>query len=257
MTGPSDTTKYPPPEPERVERALHAMRARRSKLRRVRIVAVSGAVAAAAVVAVVVVAYSPTGTSRLRVESGSSTTTSLASSTTTATTGAEQGSQVVTYLPFTAAGAVAPDLRVTAHVTGTCVTGESRRSYRCFAASPSGAVYDPCFVGPHGTTGPLVCPLDPATGEVVELTATSVTSQPPPTSTRPWAMQLSGGEVCRFVAAAWGGLGPYDCRRDSSTAAPADCRQPQPARPWWTADCQDRKTDGSPFTPRRVIAVWF
>ena len=269
MTGPSDTTRYPQPEPERIERALRAMHARRAKLRRRRIIAVSGALAAVAAVTLVTVMSSPGNAPRLRVEGQSSTTTRFAASTTTSTTSQTgtsttrmppttvSGSQEITYQPFTATGAIDAGLRVTASATGTCTTGETRRTYRCFGKGPTSGIYDPCFVGPHSTAQPLVCPRNPATRDIVEFTATAVTSQPPVTTTRPWAMQLSTGQVCLVVSAAWSGLGPYDCQLGNATATPADCRQPQPSRPWWTAECQDQKTDASPFTTNTVRTLWF
>ena len=84
MTGPADTTNYPPPEPERVERALGAMRARRAKLRRARIAAASGALVLLVGVAILAVGVSPTGTPRLRVAGPPSTTTGVAPTSTTA-----------------------------------------------------------------------------------------------------------------------------------------------------------------------------
>jgi hypothetical protein len=94
-------------------------------------------------------------------------------------------------------------------------------------------------------------------GDIVAFTATSVAPQAAGTSNRPWAMQLSGGQVCLFVSAAWGGLGPYGCQPDNASATPADCRQPQPAQPWWTTECQDENTDASPFRADTVTTLWF
>jgi hypothetical protein len=253
------------------------MHTRRTKLRRLRIVAVSGALAAVVAVVLVTTASSPGGAPRLRVEGPSAATSGVAASTTTSSTTSQtatstststtstpttaaSGSQEITYQPFTATGAIDPNLVVTSSVTGTCVTGETRRTYRCFGENPTGVIYDPCFVGPHGTTQPLVCPRNPATPDVVEFTATSVTSQAPITTTRPWAMELAGGQVCLFVSAAWSGLGPYDCQPANASTTPADCREPQPSQPsqpWWTAECQRQKTSASPFTPNRVSKIWF
>jgi hypothetical protein len=273
MTNPSDAGKYPAPRPERVERALRAMRARRTRLRRFRIAAVSSALVVVAAVAILATQISPTSSPRLRVEgqpststhsapsttaAPTSTTSSTATSTTSTPTTAVPGSREITYQPFTAAGVIDPGLHVTASVTGTCISGEVKRAYRCFGTSPAGGIYDPCFVGPQGTTAPLACPLNPAAGDIVEFSVTSVTSQAPVTTTRrPWAMQLSGGQVCLFVSAAWGGLGPYDCQFNNASATPADCRQPQPSQPWWTAECQDQKSDASPFTTNTVRTLWF
>ena len=265
MTGDSSSTHYPPPEPERIERALRAMRARRAKLRRLRIAAVSGAVVVAAAVAILAVGSSPTGTNRIHVAGStttgatSSTTSAAPTSTSAATTPstARLGTQDVTYQPFTATGAIDPAMHVTSTVTGTCLTDEAGRSYRCFDSGAAAGVYDPCFAGPHGTAAPIVCPGNPATGDVVEFTATSVTGPPLATTSRPWAMQLAGGQVCVFVSAAWGGLGPYGCQFGKPSVTPADCRQPQSAVPWWTTSCQDDMTAASPFTSVRVTKVWF
>jgi hypothetical protein len=166
------------------------------------------------------------------------------------------GTRQIAYQAFTANG-IAPGLRVTARLTGTCISSPegSRDYYRCFATSS--AIYDPCFVGPHGTAEPLVCPSNPATPDVVELTATSVTNDPPTSLTRPWAMQLSSGQVCQFVMAAWGGLGPYGCADTGGARPVADCREPVAAQPWWTTDCQDHLTDTSPFAATRVVNVWY
>jgi hypothetical protein len=246
------------------------MRARRTKLRRLRIVAVSGALAAVIAVVLVTTSSSPGGAPRLRVEGRSATTSGVAASTTTSSTTSQtatsttstptttaSGTQEITYQPFTATGAIDPNLVVTSSVTGTCLTGETRRTYRCFGENPAGGIYDPCFFGPHGTTQPLVCPRNPATPDVVEFTATSVTSQAPITTTRPWAMELAGGQVCLFVSAAWSGLGPYDCQPSNALTSLADCREPQPSQPWWTAECQRQKTGASPFTPNRISKIWF
>lgn len=272
MTSPSDTNGYPKPEPERVERALRAMRARRAKLRRFRIVAVSGALVVVGAVAILAVGHSPTGAPQLHVAGSPSTTTGLVASTaaptttvtstvtstaSSPTTALPEGTQEITYQPFTATGSVDPSLRVTARVTGTCLNGESKRSYRCFDTGAAAGVYDPCFAGPRGTTVPFVCPLNPATGDVVEITTASVTVGAPVPTARPWAMQLSGGTVCLFVSAAWGGLGPYDCQFGDSSVTPSDCRPPQSSNPWWTVECQDQKTAASPFTAQRVTKVWF
>jgi hypothetical protein len=270
MTGPADTTKFPPPEPERVERALRAMRARRAKVRRLRITAVSGAVVVAAAVAILAVGVSSTGGHRLNVTESSTTTSAPVSTTTaptptspspststsTSPTTAGVGTQQITYQPFTADGAIDPALHVTAQLSGACLSDQLDRSYRCFDAGAAAGVYDPCFAGPHGTTAPLVCPGNPATGDVVAFTATSVTG-PPLTTARPWAMQLASGRVCVFVSAAWGGLGPYDCQFGDSSVTPADCRTPQSAQPWWTTECQTEKTDAGPFTSERVTEAWF
>jgi len=271
MTGPADTNSFPPPEPERVERALRAMRARRAKLRRLRIAAASGALVVLVAVAILAVGVSPAGKPRLRVAGPPSSTTgdgptsttepatlpTATAAATTPTTTLPAGTQEITYQPFTATGAFVAGLHVTTRETGTCQSGDAPRTYRCFGTGTPAGVYDPCFAGPNGPTDPLVCPLNPATGDVVEFTATSALPSAPVTATRPWAMQLSGGTVCMFVSAAWGNHGPYGCESGNSAALPADCRSPQSSTPWWTTECQDQLTETSPFTPQRVTKIWF
>ena len=262
MTNPTDRTRYLPPDPERVERALGAMRARRARLRRNRAIAVSGALAV--VVAVVAVTLSSNDGHRLRVAGTTSTT--INASTTTAPTTSEattstsaapirQTRQIV-YRPFTDSGEIDPGLRVTATVTGRCIAGASDRTFRCFATGQKGTIYDPCFAAqvPAYT---FVCPTDPATPDVVKLTTPSPVTDAPGTAVRPWAFQLSNGWVCVFVSAAWGGLGPYDCQRNDSSIIPADCRQPTSSQPYWNAQCQDEKSDTSPFASHLVANVWF
>ena len=257
MTSPTDPTRYPLPELERVERALTEMRARRARLRRLRTAGASGALIV--LVAIVAVALSSSGGHRIRVAGPGSTTSTTANAgtttTTTTTTLPTRKTDVVVYRPYTAAGVLDPSLRITSRSAGNCVTGESSRSYRCFAVSPGSNIYDPCFVIPD--TGALACPINPATPDIVEFTPTAPPSGSAPLKNRPWAFQLSSGAVCVFVSAAWGGLGPYDCQRTDSSITPADCRPPATSQPWWTAECQDQRTGASPFTRQQVSKVWF
>ena len=262
MTSPTAPTRYPPPEPERIERALGAMRARRARLRRIRTAGASGVLIV--LVAIAAVALSSSGGHRIRVEGpGSTTTTSATTSsratttnaaTTTTTTPAK--TDVITYTPYTASGAIDPSLHITARATGTCVNGESNRTFRCFAVSPAATIYDPCFAVTSAQRI-VACPINPVTPDIVEFTTTARLTGTPPATTRPWAFQLSSGEVCVFVSAAWGGLGPYDCQRTNTSVTPADCRPPATSTPWWSAECQDQRTDASPFTRRQVGKVWF
>jgi hypothetical protein len=172
-----------------------------------------------------------------------------------------QATSQITYRPFTASGQVDPSLRVTSTDTGTCSgygDGAGRTYYRCIGGS--GGVYDPCFASSLNLAAPLVCPTDPATPDVVRFTAASggPPNLPPSAARQPWAMQLSNGESCRFVSAAWSGLGPYACQPTSITHQPvADCRQPTPGQPSWIADCQDQMTNASPFGAKQVTKVWF
>jgi hypothetical protein len=93
---------------------------------------------------------------------------------------------------------------------------------------------------------------------VVEFTVTAVTTDEPATPTAiPWAIQLSSGQVCLLVSAAWSGLGPYACHADQATQSVADCHSPEPSQPHWTAACQVVETQASSFTSQDVTTVWF
>jgi hypothetical protein len=166
------------------------------------------------------------------------------------------GTAQVTYQPFSG-NAVDPRLHVTQHLSGTCVSPASglRNGYRCFA--DGGTILDPCFADSHGTADPLVCPNDPVGPDVVELTARSNTANPPGGVTNPWEIQLSTGQLCRLVSAAWGTGGPYSCAKPGVAQPVADCHVPVPAQPWWTAECQEQLTDASPFAASRVVKVWY
>ena len=174
------------------------------------------------------------------------------------TTSSPVGTRQLTYEPFSAQGTIDPTLRVSKTVNGNCqaagVAGNS--SYRCFA-QPSGGIYDPCFAPPRATSGPLLCPsANPASSDVVQFDVGSLPSalQGAPEE-RPWAVQLSNGQVCVLVNAAWGGLGPFGCQ--PVTPGPlADCHVPGQAAPWWTIACQSQENDSSPFTNYQVDMVW-
>jgi hypothetical protein len=179
------------------------------------------------------------------------TTTTAPPATTTTVAGPSADTQQITYQAFVGSQ-VNPTLHVTGQQSGACYEygggAEPRDYYRC-------GTMQPCFAGPQGTNAPLVCPQSPVTsGEVITWTATSVdTTMVPATSRTPWAMQLSDGDVCTLVNAAWSGLGPYGC-----AGAPfADCRAPQAAVPLWTSDCQAQLTATSPFGSTTVEKVWF
>ena len=227
-------------------------RSRRQGLRTAAVVFSALVVAAAVAVAL---AYGPRS-SRIGPHPSPATQPTPGSTSTTSVT---SGTQQITYDPFTTAG-MNPSLHVTSQVTGTCIRygrGTTGNVYfRCFATN--GGIHDPCFAGPRDTNAPLVCPTSPTSNDVVALTVTAVTSDEPPSpSVIPWAMQLATGQVCLFVSAAWGGLGPYGCDPGPSPQSVADCHTPESSRPWWTAGCQDQGTDASPFTSRDVVTVWF
>ena len=188
-----------------------------------------------------------------------STTATVAAPTTTTTaantSAAGGGTRQVTYEPFTAQGTIDPSLRVTAVVDATCVYGglAGTSSYRCLAHS---SVRDPCYARPGATSGPLVCPSDLATREVVELTVASLpglTADAP--KQWPWAIQLSNGQVCRLAAVGGNGLEPFRCQ--GASPHPAGCLLPERGTPWWTADCQDQPSDSSPYSNHRIDTAWF
>lgn len=192
-----------------------------------------------------------------------STSTSTTSTSTTSTASRPSRTQQITYQPFTASG-IDLDLTVTAHDTGTCIRDGTQatptRCFRCFGATTSrgSAIYDPCFAGPLGTAGPLVCPSTPTSSDVIEFAVTSVTSDQPSSMQRfPWAMQLVTGQVCLKVNAAWGGLGPYACQPPLTERTVAHCHPPTTSQPTWIAQCQARQTAFSPFTPQALAKVWF
>lgn len=178
------------------------------------------------------------------------------------------GTEQISFEPYTPAGQLDPALRVTGNPSGTCNTylgaAGDQLYARCF--STTGPILDPCFVNPSKgevPSAPLACPGDPRGGEVALFTATSFTSDQARhlQVIEPWAMQLADGQLCRFVSAAWGASGPYDCQ-GSGTDTPgmspvADCRVPQPSAPWWTTTCQPSLSDSSPFSPTTVAKVWF
>lgn len=181
-------------------------------------------------------------------------TTGSASSATS--TSQPSRTRQITYEPFSAPGTIAATLRVSRTVSGHCVAAgvAGNSSYRCFAGN---GIYDPCFAPAGATSGPLLCTTDPADPEVVQF---DVGTLPGPLAgapeDRPWAIQLAHGQICVLVDAAWGGLGPFQCQA-TPPGALADCHTPVPAVPWWTAACQDRISDASPFTAYRVDTAWW
>lgn len=197
-------------------------------------------------------ASSATGTSAIPITA--TTSTSVPGMTTTTPSPSTDHTVQLTYQPFTPGGAIAPGLRVTKRVSGTCngpgVAGNS--SYRCFAQN---SIYDPCFARSGATIGPLVCPTNPADPDVVEFDTAAL---PGPSTGAPeqraWAIQMDDGQVCVQINAAWGGLGPFACQAPGPRA---DCHVPVPSSPWWTAECQSHLTDTSQFRGYRVRAVWF
>lgn len=210
---------------------------------------VPGRLACHGVIALVALALSACSSSP---GSTSSTTSPAATSTT------EAGTQEVRFDPYSTQGTLLPTQQVTLKVSGTCVAPgvAGTTSYRCFA-QPHSTIYDPCFAPPHATSGALECVADPSTPETVEFDASGLPQAPAGApATRPWAMQLSNGQVCLLVAAAWGGLGPFACPTPGATSSVADCHVPQPARPWWSTACQAQESASSAFSAVQVVKVW-
>lgn len=163
--------------------------------------------------------------------------------------------RVVTYEAFNTQGAVQPGLRVVASLPGDCwapgVAGTS--SYRC-ESSPGGQFYDPCFAPSGATRGPVLCPDNPASHDLVQLRVGGLPKLTGGPSARPWAVLLANRQVCVLIDAAWGSGGPFGCL--ASTRGPfGDCHVPKLGTRWWTAACQGPKAT-SPFIPYRVATVW-
>ncbi len=169
------------------------------------------------------------------------------------------GTRRVVFDPYSPGGTLLGTIIVTETVSGSCVTPgvAGTSSYRCFA-QPGSSVYDPCFAPPRATTGPLVCVADPALPAATRVDVGTLPSEPASGPARqPWAMRLSNGQTCVFVAAAWDGLGPFACRTPASSGASvADCHQPTKARPRWVADCQATEAVSSPFRSMQVVTIW-
>jgi hypothetical protein len=161
--------------------------------------------------------------------------------------------RVVTYYPFTSAGKLRADLHVIRVGSASCPYAGSAGggSFRCFASA--GGIFDPCFAPRRATSGVLICPENPASPLVTELRVRSLPGSSP--GPRTWAIQLRTGQVCVFVAAAWSGLGPFQCRPISSGIL-ADCHAPVAGRPNWTAPCQEELRSTSPFKSYLIRTVW-
>lgn len=190
---------------------------------------------------------------------GSSPTTATPpASTRSSSTTSSAGTRELTYQAFSAHGRIDPKLRVSKAVSGTCqpdgAAGNS--SYRCFVRVSGNNIYDPCFAPPRDTSGPLLCPANPANPNVVRFDVGSLPAALQGTpEERPWAVRLSNAQVCVLVNAAWGGLGPFSCQ-SVTPGSLADCHVPVQAAPWWTIACQSHENASSPFTNYRVDTVW-
>ena len=182
--------------------------------------------------------------------------------TTPSTSGGGATTQEVVFSPYTAQGTMLGSMHVTQTVSGTCVSPgvAGTSSYRCFA-QPGSTAYDPCFAPPHATSGPLVCVADPAESQAVSFDVANLpasTGAGPPT--QPWALQLSNGQACIFVSAAWpAGQGPFACPSPAgatSSSSEADCHSPQKSGSGFVAACQARESSQSTFQTLPVIKIW-
>lgn len=163
---------------------------------------------------------------------------------------------VTVYNPLTGEGTLRPTLAVKEQFLGRCWGGgvAGRSSYRCLTRSSE--IVDPCFAGRQ--RGPFYCPINLVSPDLIEI---KVINQAQLTSNEPmeplWAAELSNGQVCKKINAAWGGLGPMTCAtRKTAPRRVADCRVPLANSPWWVASCQTRQTSSVPFTTYRVVRVW-
>jgi hypothetical protein len=211
-----------------------------------------------------------TATTATTVGPATTTTTSAPPSSAATTTpatlqgppAAGSGTEVLTYDPYTATGALAPTVVVTERLTAThCyLAGVAPSSYRCFtfASSPPGTgnIYDPCFAAPGRSSGPVVCPIGVPGSRVAELNVSTMSQTTLPRIRRPWAVELSNGQVCTKIDAAWSGLGPYGCQ-PTPPGPLADCHTPVEATPTWSIACQTKLTPSVPFTTYPVSKVWF
>ena len=180
--------------------------------------------------------------------------------TSPSTAGGTATTHEAVFSPYSSQGTVLATIAITQTVTGTCVSPgvAGTSSYRCFA-QPGSTVYDPCFAPPHATSGPLVCVADPAQPEAVSFEVGPLPAEPTAGPiTQPWAMQLSNGQVCIFVSAAWTtGLGPFACPTAArSSSSEADCHTPRQIGLRDEAACQAREASTSVFRPVQVVRVW-
>jgi hypothetical protein len=221
--------------------------------------------AAAALVAVALAACGSSGTPsphqsgagathRTTTSTTAGRSTTSVSSTTTTTAPA---SQVMTFSPFTAQGTLAQGLEVIQQVSGHCTSPgvAGSISYRCIA-QPGDVPYDPCFAPPLASEGSLVCVPDPAVTEVTRFSAAVPKASTSPPQKPVWAMRLQNGEVCVLVKAQWDGRGPFACPTPSAAGSVADCRTPTKSAQGWSAECQAKENDSSPFNTVPVLNVW-
>jgi hypothetical protein len=152
----------------------------------------------------VLVAAGTLGLAATLLTSGLTMTASAAPVSTQAVT------QVTTFNPWTAAGKLAPGIKVSERLRATGCTYASsydvgnRDAWRCFQAS--GAFYDPCFAPANRThVTQVACITNPWAGKAIILTlakplAHSSWGTPRASATKyPWAMVLSNGQRCSVI----------------------------------------------------------
>ncbi len=124
---------------------------------------------------------------------GAAATTTTTSRTSSAPAGVTAPTTRV-FTPYGRGGA--PTAGVVAHRSGSCftrsITVAARGAFRCFAAN---TILDPCFAKP-GTKHLLDCYASPWARAVQLHVATLPTATTTVNVTRPWAIELAGGQRC-------------------------------------------------------------
>jgi hypothetical protein len=129
--------------------------------------------------------------------------------TTSSATAPSPATRVETFDPWTAAGTLAPGVRVLGRYSGGRCTmrsafdGGNQYAWRCFVAG--GAFFDPCFT-PAGQSGvtKVACTDSPWSGAfiislAVPLARSSWGTPKPSAAKYPWAMVLANGQECGLI----------------------------------------------------------
>jgi eukaryotic-like serine/threonine-protein kinase len=121
------------------------------------------------------------------------------------------GTQVITYMPWTAAGTLASGMSAAATQSGSCFTTSSATTapgaYRCLAGND---LYDPCFASAPSGAGMVGCPNPQNPDSVVVIKLTSPLPAPATTAGPaiiPWLLVLANGEHCQTITGTGGILG--------------------------------------------------
>jgi hypothetical protein len=151
--------------------------------------------------------------------------------------------RVLEYAPWTQAGALAPGIQVTGHLTdgscsiGSLADGADQDAWRCFSGN---GIYDPCFPPPGNPLNvtQLACALTPLSGvEMMTLAAPLPSSSSGTTvNTGPWFMQLTNGERCVHTGGAAsssdGVYFIYDCRNAMGKVSSGASTPNTATEPW-------------------------